>query len=113
MASQTRAFAGTTDSLSTGWLGRYLDAYGSATNPLQGISIGGSLSKALRTRSAPVCTVSGTNFQNLGFRAGGPAASTVNPNRWIGQLSGVPAGGANAGLGRARLGGRAAAHRKR
>ena len=95
-------FAGTTDSLSTGWLGRYLDAYGSSTNPLQGISIGGSLSKALRTRSAPVCTIAGTNFSNLGFRAGGPAASTVKPNTWLDQLSGIPAGAANLGLARVR-----------
>lgn len=95
-------FAGDVNSLSTGWLGRYLDAYGSSTNPLQGISIGGSLSKALRTASAPVCTISGTNFASLGFRPGGPAASTVNANYWLEQLSGAPATAGNAMLTRVR-----------
>jgi uncharacterized protein (DUF1501 family) len=95
-------FAGQTDPVSTGWLGRYLDVYGSATNPLQGISIGGSLSKALRARSAPVSTVASSNFANLGFRAGGPSASTVKPNSWIQQLSGVPAGSRNLSLARVR-----------
>ena len=38
--SQDYWFSGALESLSTGWLGRWLDLYGSSTNPLQGISIG-------------------------------------------------------------------------
>lgn len=96
-------FAGDLEMLSTGWLGRFLDAYGSATNPLQGISLSNSLSKALRTKSAPVCTINTAKFQNLGFRAmHGPASAAVNPNAWVEQLARVPASAANVQLARAR-----------
>ena len=40
-----------------GWLGRYLDAHGSAENPLQGLSLAGSLSPALATAVNPVAAV--------------------------------------------------------
>ena len=53
--------------LSTGWLGRWLDLYGSPTNPLQGISIGYSLSKSLLSAQAPVCTIS--SLYERGLRA--------------------------------------------
>lgn len=95
-------FAGDIGTQSSGWLGRWLDAYGSPNNPLQGISIGGSLSKALRTRSAPVCTISSARFAQLGFRAGGPASSTVNANGWLEQLAGIPAAPTNASLAQVR-----------
>jgi uncharacterized protein (DUF1501 family) len=100
-------FAGDLAHLSTGWLGRWLDAYGSGTNPLQGISIGTSLSKALRTASAPVCTIS--SLSTLGFRLkpsyGSPGGdpSIVDPNAVIDQLSAVPASPANTQLARTRL----------
>jgi uncharacterized protein (DUF1501 family) len=42
----------------TGWLGRWLDATGSADNPLQGISLSASLSPLLRSARAPVAAVS-------------------------------------------------------
>lgn len=49
---------GATDArLLTGWLGRYLDATGSADNPLQGLSLGGSLLPSLATATAPVATI--------------------------------------------------------
>ncbi len=42
----------------TGWLGRLLDRTGSPDNPLQGVSMSGSLSPVLRTGQAPVAAVS-------------------------------------------------------
>lgn len=99
-------FAGDLAHLTTGWLGRWLDAYGSLTNPLQGISIGTALSKALRTASAPVCTIS--SLATLGYRLkpgyGSPGGdpTAVDPNAIIGQLSAAPASPGNLGLARAR-----------
>lgn len=40
-----------------GWLGRYLDRHGVADNPLQGLSLKGSLSPALATATVPVASV--------------------------------------------------------
>ena len=42
----------------TGWLGRWIDRNGSATNPLQAISIDSALSKSIRTAVNPVCAIS-------------------------------------------------------
>jgi uncharacterized protein (DUF1501 family) len=59
-------FAGALQKLQTGWLGRWLDVYGSQTNPLQAVSIDSSLSKQIRTVKAPVSAVAslgGVNFQ--------------------------------------------------
>jgi uncharacterized protein (DUF1501 family) len=100
-------FAGDLGIHSTGWLGRYLDAYGSATNPLQGISIGPALSKALRTASAPVCAI--TSLSSVGFRIrpgyGSPGGdpTAVNPNAVMGTLASIPSSPANLHLARARL----------
>ncbi|HEX2414077.1 MAG TPA: DUF1501 domain-containing protein [Thermoleophilaceae bacterium] len=41
-----------------GWLGRYLDAHGSADNPLQGLTLGWDLQPSLAARDVPVATVS-------------------------------------------------------
>lgn len=41
-----------------GWLGRLLDRTGAADNPLQGVSLSGSLSPGLTTASAPVSALS-------------------------------------------------------
>ncbi len=43
--------------LTTGWMGRFLDATGSQDNPLQGLSLDDSLSPALATASVPVAAV--------------------------------------------------------
>jgi uncharacterized protein (DUF1501 family) len=40
-----------------GWLGRYLDRHGSATNPLQGLSLDWTLSPALAPATVPVAAV--------------------------------------------------------
>jgi uncharacterized protein (DUF1501 family) len=51
---------GATDAqLLTGWLGRYLDVVGTADNPLQGLSLGGSLQPSLATGKVPVAAVDG------------------------------------------------------
>ena len=43
-------FAGALQKMSTGWLGRWLDTYGSPDNPLQAVSLDSSISKQIRTR---------------------------------------------------------------
>lgn len=58
-------FAGALQQMPTGWLGRWLDNNGSDTNPLQGISLDSSLSKALRTANKPVCAID--SLYRLGF----------------------------------------------
>lgn len=49
----------------TGWLGRYLDHTGSEVNPLQGLSLSGTLSPALATRDKPVAAVDGVTDYDL------------------------------------------------
>jgi len=69
--SQDYWFSGALDDLSTGWLGRWLDLYGSPSNPLQGISIGYSLSKSLMSAQAPVCTIGSLYDAGFDLNAGG------------------------------------------
>jgi uncharacterized protein (DUF1501 family) len=45
--------------LLSGWMGRYLDAAGSADNPLQGLSLTGSLQPTLATTKVPVAAIQG------------------------------------------------------
>jgi len=49
----------------TGWMGRYLDLVGSDTNPLQGLSLSGTLSPALATANNPVAAVEGITDYSL------------------------------------------------
>jgi uncharacterized protein (DUF1501 family) len=49
----------TETSLLTGWLGRYLDVAGTADNPLQGLSLAGSLLPSLATAKVPVAAIDG------------------------------------------------------
>jgi uncharacterized protein (DUF1501 family) len=46
----------------TGWMGRLLDVIGAADNPLQGLSLDGSLSPALATAKAPVAAIDGPSY---------------------------------------------------
>ncbi len=91
-------FAGNLGRLGTGWLGRWLDLYGSSVNPLQAVSIGSSLSKQIRTASAPVCSVP-TTFGNFRFSVNGVGSST-NVNDEVGRLAAIPA--TTAGVARSR-----------
>jgi uncharacterized protein (DUF1501 family) len=43
----------------TGWLGRYLDAVGAPDNPLQGLSLDGSLAPSLASTRVPVAAIDG------------------------------------------------------
>jgi uncharacterized protein (DUF1501 family) len=45
--------------LQTGWLGRYLDYVGTPDNPIQGLSLSGSLQPALASSKVPVAAVDG------------------------------------------------------
>jgi len=56
-ASADHWFNGSLSGLTTGWLGRWIDRNGSASNPLQAVSIDSSLSKAIRTSVNPVCAI--------------------------------------------------------
>jgi uncharacterized protein (DUF1501 family) len=47
----------TETSLTTGWLGRYLDAAGSAGNPLQGLSLDGAMNPTLATARNPIAAI--------------------------------------------------------
>jgi uncharacterized protein (DUF1501 family) len=47
----------TETSLVTGWLGRYLDATGSPSNPLQGLSMDGSMNPTIATAVNPVAAI--------------------------------------------------------
>ena len=46
----------------TGWMGRLIDTIGSADNPLQGLSLDGSLSPALATGKLPVAAINGPSY---------------------------------------------------
>ena len=46
----------------TGWIGRLLDVIGAADNPLQGLSLDGTLSPALATASVPVAALDGPTY---------------------------------------------------
>jgi uncharacterized protein (DUF1501 family) len=90
-------FAGALSQLQTGWLGRWLDAYGSTTNPLQAVSLDSNLSKQIRSSKAPVCALEG--LQGVGFSVPGV---TGDVNSEVGRLSTIPVGAGNDALGRSR-----------
>jgi len=46
----------------TGWMGRLLDRIGTPDNPLQGLSLDGSLSPSLATASVPVAAIDGPSY---------------------------------------------------
>ena len=58
-------FAGALQKMTTGWLGRWLDLYGSADNPLQAVSLDSSISKQIRTAKAPVSAVRSLNGRGV------------------------------------------------
>ena len=89
--------------IKTGWLGRWLERYGSDTNPLQAISIDTALSKSIRTSAKPVCAIPSLpmggftmNSQNNG------GVNGFNLNAQVRSLAQIPAGAGNAYLQRSR-----------
>ena len=53
---------GTTDaSLTTGWLGRYLDLAGDPTNPFQGLSLDGQMNPTIATAKNPIAAIDQPN----------------------------------------------------
>jgi uncharacterized protein (DUF1501 family) len=90
-------FAGALSQMQTGWLGRWLDAYGSKSNPLQAVSIDSNLSKQIRSATAPVCALEG--LSGVGFGVPGISGDV---NAEIGRLAAVPAGQGNDALARSR-----------
>jgi len=88
-------FAGALEEMTTGWLGRWLDRYGSPSNPLQAISLDSALSKSILTESAPVCAIS--NLTDTSFQLSGQ-----NANADVARLAAVRAGRSNVSLRRAR-----------
>ncbi len=91
-------FAGALQEMPTGWLGRWLDKYGSTDNPLQAISLDSSLSKQIRSNSAPVCAIEGLN----GAAFSVPNVKSSSPNNEVAKLAGIPASPGNIGLSRSR-----------
>lgn len=79
-------FAGLLQKSNTGWLGRWLDLYGSTSNPLQAVSIGTNVSKMIRAARAPVSAVP-ENLGGFGFSVGG-----TNANGEVGNLTPEPPG---------------------
>ena len=83
----------------TGWMGRWLDQYGSMDNPLQAVTIGSDLSKEIRTAKAPVSALQ--SLSGVGFDV--PGVSNDDPNAQLQSLAGVPVdNGANEALLRSR-----------
>jgi len=51
----------TSAELNTGWLGRFIDVYGDATNPFQGLSLDGQMNPTLATAKNPTAAIDQPN----------------------------------------------------
>ena len=80
--------------IKTGWLGRWLERYGSDTNPLQAVSIDTALSKSIRTTAKPVCAIPSLpmgGFTMNSANYGGSNGYNVNPQvRGLARLGTTP-----------------------
>ena len=56
----------------TGWMGRYIDLVGDDDNPLQGLSMDGSLSPMIATAEKPVAAIDSVDGYDLWTRVGEP-----------------------------------------
>ena len=82
----------TSESLRTGWLGRYLDRTGSADNPLQGLSLESRLQPALATARMPVASLDGPDRYSFWTRnVWGDVEKRLHEA--IGSLGALPTGG--------------------
>jgi uncharacterized protein (DUF1501 family) len=82
----------TSESLRTGWLGRYLDRAGSADNPLQGLSLEGRLQPSLATARMPVASLDGPDRYSFWTRNVWGQVET-RLHEAIGALGRLPTGG--------------------
>lgn len=67
----------------TGWMGRYLDRVGRSDVPIQGVTMGGSLSPALATANVPIAAVYDIDAYRYDYRGatGRVAAAATNELR--------------------------------
>lgn len=93
-------FMGATEKQDTGWLGRWLDLYGSKENPLQAVSLDAYISKQLRAKAAPVSAIQGLNGSS--FRVSRVWDGLIDTTEQMAPLAAVAAGAGNAALARAR-----------
>ncbi len=93
-------FAGLLKQSVTGWVGRWLDRYGSDANPLQAISLDSSISKQIRTVKAPVAAVGSLTGINFGLQ--NVPTTDINLNAEMAKLAAVATGAGNDQLGRSR-----------
>jgi uncharacterized protein (DUF1501 family) len=61
----------------TGWLGRYIDSVGDAENPLQGLSMDGSLSPMIATANNPVAAIDSVDGYDLWSAVSDPVRSEM------------------------------------
>lgn len=61
----------------TGWLGRYIDAIGDDENPLQGLSMDGTLSPMIATAEKPVAAIDSVDGYDLWSRVGEPISKEM------------------------------------
>jgi uncharacterized protein (DUF1501 family) len=61
----------------TGWLGRYIDAVGDDENPLQGLSMDGSLSPMIATADKPVAAIDSVDGYDLWSAVSQPVADEM------------------------------------
>lgn len=61
----------------TGWLGRYIDAVGDDDNPLQGLSMDGSLSPMIATAERPVAAIDSVDGYELWSAVGEPVKNEM------------------------------------
>jgi uncharacterized protein (DUF1501 family) len=61
----------------TGWLGRYIDLVGDDENPLQGLSMDGSLSPMIATASRPVAAIDSVDGYDLWSSVSDPVRSEM------------------------------------
>ena len=65
-----------------GWLGRWLDVAGTRDNPLQGLTLGGTLSPTLRTSGAPVASLNSPRDARLNFAGTWGVGADITAQAW-------------------------------
>lgn len=72
----------------TGWLGRYIDAVGDSENPLQGLSMDGTLSPMIATAEKPVAAIDSVDGYDLWSAVGEPVSAEMY--RTFGRIAALP-----------------------